>query len=123
MNSSRKKPLAEIKEVPYIDVMLVLLIIFMVTTPLLTQGVKIHLPQASSTPLPPNKSEPIILSVNATGQYYLNISATPQTPIDPLTLHNLVSAKLRVEQQQGITPIVLVKGDRQVNYGNIMQAM
>lgn len=119
----RKRPMSEINVVPYIDVMLVLLIIFMVTTPLLTQGVKINLPQASSQSIPPDKAQPIIVSVDATGNYYLNISATPNQPIDPVTLSNRVSAQIRTESQQGQTPIVLVKGDQKANYGNVVQAM
>jgi len=119
----RKRPMSEINVVPYIDVMLVLLIIFMVTTPLLTQGVKINLPQASSQSIPPDKAQPIIVSVDATGNYYLNIAANPNQAIDPLTLSNRVSAQIRAETQQGQTPIILVKGDEKANYGNVVQAM
>jgi biopolymer transport protein TolR len=126
MNVSRKnyrRPMSEINVVPYIDVMLVLLIIFMVTTPLLTQGVKINLPQASAQSIPPDKQQPIIVSVDAQGNYYLNLSANPNQPIDAITLTNRVSTQLRVETQQGETPIVLVKGDAKANYGNVVQAM
>ena len=119
---TRRRPIAEINVVPYIDVMLVLLIIFMVTTPLLTQGVKIHLPQAVTQSIP-SKSEPIILSVDATGNYYLNISQKPNSPVDPITLQNLVSGQLRADQAKNQTPIVLVKGDNKANYGNVVQAM
>jgi len=121
--NSRRRPLSEINVVPYIDVMLVLLIIFMVTTPLLTQGVKINLPQASAQSIPPDKQTPIIVSVDAQGNYYLNISANPNQPIDPITLSNRVGTELRAEQQQDETPIVLVKGDEKANYGNVVQAM
>lgn len=120
---NRRRPLAEINVVPYIDVMLVLLIIFMVTTPLLTQGVKIDLPQASAQSISPDKQQPIIVSVDAQGNYYLNLAANPNQPIDTLTLSNRVAAELRVQQQQGETPIVLVKGDAKANYGNVVQAM
>ena len=64
----RKKPMSEINVVPYIDVMLVLLIIFMITTPLLSQGVKVDLPQAPSAPLPPNEKEPVIINVDKNGK-------------------------------------------------------
>ena len=60
----RKRPMSEINVVPYIDVMLVLLIIFMITAPLLSQGVKVDLPQAPSAPLPPNEKEPVIVNVD-----------------------------------------------------------
>lgn len=121
--SSRRRPMAEINVVPYIDVMLVLLIIFMVTTPLLTQGVKINLPQASAQSIPPDKQQPIIVTVDASGNYYLNISASPTQPIDAVSLTNRVSAQLKTELQQTQTPIVLVKGDAHANYGNVVQAM
>ncbi len=120
---SHRRPMSEINVVPYIDVMLVLLIIFMVTTPLLTQGVKINLPQASAQSIPPDKQQPIIVSVNAQGEYFLNIGANPAQPIDPISLTNRVSTQIKVEQQQNQTPIVLVKGDSKANYGNVVQAM
>lgn len=120
---NRRRPLSEINVVPYIDVMLVLLIIFMVTTPLLSQGVKVDLPQASAQSIPPNQHEPIIVTVDAGGNYYLNITANPQIPVDAMTLRNRVSAELQIEQRQGISPTVLVKGDAHVNYGNVMNAM
>jgi len=120
---NRRRPMAEINVVPYIDVMLVLLIIFMVTTPLLTQGVKINLPQAQAQSIQQDKQKPIIVTVDATGNYYLNISVTPTQPIDPQSLSNQVSAQIKSEQQQGETSIVLVKGDSHANYGNVVQAM
>ena len=122
-SQQRRRPIIEINVVPYIDIMLVLLIIFMVTTPLLTQGVKIHLPKASTQTIPTDKAHPIIVTVDVKGNNYLNISANPNTPIDPITLHNIVSAQLKSETQQNQTPIVLVKGDNNANYGNVVQAM
>lgn len=122
-SSRRRASIVEINVVPYIDIMLVLLIIFMVTTPLLTQGVKIQLPKAASQTIPTNKAHPIIVTVDVKGNYYLNIAANPSTPIDPMTLHNIVSAQIRSEQQQNQKPIVLVKGDNNANYGNVVQAM
>jgi biopolymer transport protein TolR len=120
---NRRRPMAEINLVPYIDVMLVLLIIFMITTPLLTQGVKVNLPQANAQTIPPDKQQPIIVAVDAQGNYYLNIAANPTQPIDPMTLTNRVGSEIRVEQQQGETPILLVKGDAKANYGNVVKAM
>lgn len=119
----RKRPLSEINVVPYIDVMLVLLIIFMVTTPLLSQGVKVNLPQATAQAISPQEKEPIIVSVDAQGNYFLNIAANPSQPIDAQTLSNQVAAELHVSQQQGIERQVLVKGDRSVDYGHVVQAM
>ena len=68
----RKRPVSEINVVPYIDVMLVLLVIFMITAPLLSQGVNVALPQVPSKPLPPTKKEPVIVSVNAEAQFFIN---------------------------------------------------
>ena len=71
-NRSRRKLIAEINVVPYIDVMLVLLIIFMATAPLLMQGVEVELPRAPSTPIDKVKDEPLIVSIKADGSLYLN---------------------------------------------------
>ncbi len=118
----RRRPMAEINVVPYIDVMLVLLVIFMITTPLLSQVVKVDLPQATAQALTAAK-EPIVVSVDAQGSYYLNIAANPAQAIDEITLSNRVSAELRSDAQQGQTRQVLVKGDEHVDYGKVMQAM
>lgn len=119
----RKRPMAEINVVPYIDVMLVLLVIFMATTPLLAQGVKVSLPQASAQVIPPQAQEPLIVSVDAQGNYYLNAAANPNQPLDPATLQSRVAAELQAAQQKGETRPVLVKGDQNVDYGRVMQAM
>jgi biopolymer transport protein TolR len=105
--------------VPYIDVMLVLLVIFMVTAPMLQQGVVVDLPKASAKAIPPQRSEPIIVSVDAEGLYYVNIAENPQEAIDGRQL------AIRVAQilHQDPTRKVLVKGDKQVPYGVIMRAM
>src|SRR5580698_2490307 len=89
-----RRPMSEINVVPFIDVMLVLLVIFMITTPLLTQGVKIELPKTEAKALPPDQKEPLIVTVDATGNYYLNISAKPSQPITARVLSNLVSTQL-----------------------------
>lgn len=120
---SRKRPMAEINVVPYIDVMLVLLVIFMVTAPLLSQGVKVDLPQAQAQSIPPQEKEPIIVSVDAQGNYYLNIAANPDQPLDTQSISTQVSAELQQAQQQGIQRQVLVKGDKSVDYGHVVQAM
>ena len=66
----KRKAITEINLVPYIDVMLVLLLIFMITAPLLTQGVQVNLPQASAKAIPPQKNKPIIVSINSRGQFF-----------------------------------------------------
>lgn len=116
-----RKPIAEINMVPFIDVMLVLLIIFMVTTPLLTQGVKIDLPKTEAKSLPDNQKEPLIVTVDAAGNYYLNISPKPNQPITERTLSYLVSNQLTPNAD--VQRPVLVKGDTNANYGKIVAAM
>lgn len=123
MRRNRKGPIAEINVVPYIDVMLVLLVIFMITAPLLSQGVQVNLPQASAKPLTAKEKEPIIVSVDASGNYYLNISANPSQPIDAVALTNQVTAELQTSNQSSSQRPVLIKGDQSVDYGKVMQAM
>lgn len=114
----KKKPMAEINVVPYIDVMLVLLIIFMVTAPLLLQGVEVDLPQANSAPTP-KQEEPLIISVDANNKYYLNIGDNEKTekPLNEIT--SQVAKVLRVKPK---TP-VLVWGDKNVPYGTVVTLM
>jgi biopolymer transport protein TolR len=117
--SGKRKPVSEINVVPYIDVMLVLLIIFMITAPLLQQGVEIDLPQASANPLPPEQREPLIISVSKDGDLYLNIGEDNDKPIDEDLLANRVAAVINNHPQ---TP-VLVRGDKAVDYGRVTEAM
>lgn len=118
-NAKRRRLMSEINVVPYIDVMLVLLIIFMITAPLLTQGVEVDLPEASAEPLPPNNFEPIVVTVDAKGRYYLNIGEQPNTVIDPERLKLTVAKALKSKPELA----VIVKGDRQVAYGEVVTAM
>jgi biopolymer transport protein TolR len=116
-----KRLKAEINVVPYIDVMLVLLVIFMITAPLLTQGINVNLPYATGKKIP-HKRKSIIVSVNQRGQYFLNTSTTPHQPINAQTLLSDISAQLhnnKTKQQ----PSVSVKGDKNVNYGKVITAM
>ncbi len=119
----RNKPMSEINVVPYIDVMLVLLVIFMITAPILTQGVTVNLPKAHSETLPTSEKEPIIVSVNQVGELFLNISETPQEPIDGRSLLIKVAAELELAKQSNQNLPVLVKGDEGVSYGKIVSAM
>ncbi|MCV2885546.1 protein TolR [Aestuariibacter sp. AA17] len=115
----RRRPVSEINVVPYIDVMLVLLIIFMVTAPLVTQGVKVDLPKADAQPLAEETKPPIIASVNASGEYFLNVGESQDSPLDPVDLATIVAAQLKLEPT---TPVV-VKGDGTVPYNNVVQLM
>lgn len=121
MNRSRK-PIAEINVVPYIDVMLVLLVIFMITTPLLSQGVNVDLPQAAAKPLT-QQQEAIIVSINASGDYFLNIAEHPAQALAPNELSTLVKEELIASAAQGAPRRVYVKGDKQVEYDKVVKAM
>ncbi len=115
----RKRPISEINVVPYIDVMLVLLVIFMVTAPLLTQGVKIDLPEAAANIMDADQQEPLIVSVDSMGNLYLNIGGNPDRAIEEDALVQRVSAVLRRRQDK----TVLVRGDHAADYGSIVAAM
>lgn len=119
----RRRPMAEINVVPYIDVMLVLLIIFMVTAPLLSQGVNVNLPKASAQTIPPKEQEPLIISVDVQGNYYLNVASNPNQAIEATALTQFVSNALQAANQKGQQRQVLVKGDKDVNYGKVISAM
>ncbi len=117
----RRKPMSEINVVPYIDVMLVLLIIFMITAPMLTQGINVDLPQASANAVeaPDDNSEPLVVSVDAAGLFYVAIGDKQDQPIDAKLLMTKVAAVLRRSPN---TPI-MVKGDSAVNYGQVVTVM
>lgn len=121
--SKRERPISDINVVPYIDVMLVLLVIFMITAPMLSQGVTVDLPKAASQTLSPTEREPIIVSVNQQGTYFLNISSTPADPIESQALVVRVAAELELAKQTNQKLNVLVKGDQGVAYGKVVQAM
>lgn len=120
---ARAKAVAEINVVPYIDVMLVLLVIFMITAPMLSQGVTVDLPKAASETLKSTDREPIIVSVNEAGDYFLNIHSAPETPIEQEALMLRVAAELELAKQSGQNVNVLVKGDQGVAYGKVVVAM
>lgn len=116
---NKRRPLSEINVVPYIDVMLVLLIIFMITAPLLSQGVKIDLPQVPSEALPASDSDPVIVSVDAAGNFFINYGENQDEPVSPEVLVNRVGALMKYRPKLP----VLVKGDASVDYGRVVQAM
>jgi biopolymer transport protein TolR len=116
----KRKLMSEINVVPYIDVMLVLLIIFMVTAPLLTQGVKVELPKAGAEPIVSEPDHPpIVISVDAQGNLYINIGDDEDKPSGADKIVSLTAAVLGKRPD---TP-VLVKADRAVPYGNVVGAM
>mgnify|MGYP001136329720 CR=1 FL=1 len=112
--------MGEINVVPYIDVMLVLLVIFMVTAPLLTQGIDVELPKAAADPITtPADREPLVLSINAAGELFLSVGDDKRAPISDDKVVTLVSAVLR---RNPATP-VLVNADQRVDYGTVVRAM
>lgn len=115
--------MAEINVVPYIDVMLVLLIIFMITAPLLSQGVKVALPEAAAKALATDQPEPIIVSIDSSGSYYLNIANDPNKPISANDLFNRVGTELNLSKKMDQKRDILIKGDNKVDYGKVVQAM
>ena len=117
-----RRPMSEINVVPYIDVMLVLLIIFMVTAPLLTQGIKVDLPQAEAEAIDPDdfkNTPPIVISIDAEGRLFLNQGESPSEALEDVMLESRVAALLR--RTPGVP--VFVKGDRAVPYGRVVEAM
>lgn len=117
----RRHPIAEINVVPFIDVMLVLLVIFMITRPLLTQGVKVTLPKTEAKAMSNEQKEPLIVTVDAQGNLYLNLADKPNQPIPSTTLTHLVTTQLA--QPNGRERPILVRGDKDTNYGKVMEAM
>ena len=114
----RRRAMAEINVVPYIDVMLVLLIIFMVTAPLLNLGVDIELPKSNARSLE-NKTDPVVVTVDQDGAYFLTLGKAEREALDEATLVNKVSAFVRANPD---VP-VLIGGDERVPYGRVYQAM
>ncbi len=115
----RRRPMSEINVVPYIDVMLVLLVIFMVTAPLLYHGVDLELPQVASRPLDDDEREPLIVSLDAEGRTYLNLVEEPELPLEGPALMETVRSLLQDDPQRR----VLIRGDEAVPYGRVVEVM
>ncbi len=111
--------MSEINVVPYIDVMLVLLIIFMVTAPMLMQGVQVDLPEANANPVENQDSEPLIVSLNSAGQLFLNLGGQEEQALSLATVKQRVSVIMRRSPDKP----VLVWGDRAVPYGQVVTLM
>lgn len=116
---NKRKLNAEINVVPYIDVTLVLLIIFMVTAPMLTQGVDVELPQAAAEPVETEDNEPLIVSVNADGEYFVNLG---EDEMRPRTADDIATSVGRILQ---VNPgkLLLVRGDRNASYEQVVRLM
>jgi len=110
---------AEINVVPYIDVMMVLLVIFMITAPMLTQGVQVELPKAAAEPVDDKDKEPVIITVNAEQQYFIDVGGDPEEPLDAETVSERVGKILAANQDK----MLLVRGDKNVDYNAVVQLM
>jgi biopolymer transport protein TolR len=115
---AKRKLVAEINVVPYIDVTLVLLVVFMITAPLLMQGVKVDLPVANSAPLDNQKQEPLIVSIKADGTYWIDENGSNIAN----SLSFIKDRVAKVLRQKPNTPI-LVWGDAKVDYGSVVDLM
>ena len=118
----RRRLVNEINVVPYIDVMLVLLVIFMITAPLLTQGIRVDLPRLAAEPLPQDlirDNRPLVLTVDAQGRMFLNIGEDPE---EALASPVVVARAAAVLQRKPETP-VLVRASEQLPYGDVVTVM
>ena len=115
----KRKLNADINVVPYIDVMMVLLVIFMITAPMLTQGVSVDLPQAASDPVNDRDQEPVVVTVDKDGAYYINIGGDDTTQVSQEEVSE------RVEKILNETPnqLLLVRGDKNVSYEKVVGLM
>jgi len=114
-----RRAVAEINVVPYIDVMLVLLVIFMATAPLLMQGVEVDLPKANSAPVSDSDAEPLIVSIDAKAKLYLNLGASDDQALSIETVRQRVATVLKRNPDKS----VMVWGDAAVPYGEVVALM
>lgn len=110
---------SEINVVPYIDVMMVLLVIFMITAPMLTQGVNVDLPQAGADPVDTQDNEPVIVTVDKEGNYYIDVGGDPTEPVSEEVVHERISKILASNPKK----LLLVRGDKGVDYEAVVMLM
>lgn len=115
---NKRRPMAEINVVPYIDVMLVLLVIFMITAPMLTQGVDVQLPNANASPIQDTENDVMIASVDSDGKYYLDVGGKQES----IALSQ-IQDRVRKVLNQNPKMSVLVRGDKNVSYGDVIGLM
>ena len=116
---TRRRPLAQINIVPYIDVMLVLLVIFMISAPLMVQGIQVNLPEASSEALPVKNNEPLIISIDQEGKIFLETESTKNQSLTLLELNSFVSKIFQASPNMQ----VVIRGDASVAYQRVMVVM
>ncbi|MGB0205946.1 MAG: protein TolR [Neptuniibacter sp.] len=118
-HKKKRKLNSDINVVPYIDVMMVLLVIFMITAPMLTQGVNVELPQASAEPVDDKDNEPVIVTVDAEGNYYIDVGGDPEEPVTAEVVGDRVGKLLATNPDK----MLLVRGDKNVNYDKVVHLM
>ncbi|MCX7110244.1 MAG: protein TolR [Proteobacteria bacterium] len=116
---NRRKPMAEINVVPYIDVSLVLLVIFMITSPLLLTGVNVDLPKAESKAIEPGKDPPVVVTIKAGGELLLDTGNNMDVPVNAEALRDGVLAAINEKPSRP----VLIRGDKAVEYGKVIAVM
>ena len=122
MTATRRRPMSEINIVPYVDVMLVLLVIFMATAPMLAQGIKLDLPKESSEQLERTEEDPVIVSLQEDGSIYLNVGEGAEEDgiqVSKATLEEQIMKVLRVRPD---VPI-FIRGDVDLAYGEVINVM
>ncbi len=121
--SVRRKPMSEINVVPYIDVMLVLLVIFMATAPLLTQGVLVDLPEAPSQPVEDAQDDPLVVSIRSDGAIFVNLGVqSAEDEGTRVTIYSLEDQAAKILRARPDVPVYL-KGDHRLNYGKVVSVM
>ena len=121
--ATRRRPMSEINVVPYIDVMLVLLVIFMATAPILMQGVEVDLPQADAEPMPTEDDDPLVISMDGNGQIFLNIGMTRETDTGRrVTIFSLGEQAGKIIRARPDVP-VYVRADAVLPYGDVIDVM
>ena len=121
--AQRRKPMSEINVVPYIDVMLVLLVIFMATAPLLTQGVVVDLPQAPSEPIEDTQDDPLVVSMRADGAIFMNLGMQDADDEGTrVTVFSLEEQAGKILRARSDVP-VYIKADHELDYGEVVKVM
>lgn len=115
----RRRPISEMNVVPYIDVMLVLLIIFMATASVIAQGVNVDLPKAEAQTLETEEQDIMIVSIDKDGLYYLNVGDNPDTAMGG----NEIAAIVRTRLQMDPSVPIVVNGDRSISYEKVIEMM
>ncbi|MDF1644623.1 MAG: protein TolR [Pseudomonadales bacterium] len=115
----KRKPMAEINVVPYIDVMLVLMVVFMITAPMLTEGIRVELPKLTAKPVKVDEEQALVVSVKSDGSYYINLGENVEKAAELAKIATQVSKVVRAKPNIQ----VLVRGDQSVPYGKVVELM